>query len=467
MVDLTLLGVIIAGLSVSEQEPNHNAKGDTERQISVMIINQSFWPDVVATAQQAHDLAKYLAARGDKVTVLTSRSLYGKKGAALRKFEIVDGVEIHRVSRNLFNKRGLVTRAFDYLRFNVTCAIRALFLPRHDVVICLTTPPFVALVGALLRLTKGSRFVFWTMDLYPDLPVEAGIIRRNSLAHRLLSAIDFICLKNADRIVTLGRCMRQRVESKGLSPSKISMIHPWSDPEEILELPVRCLEPPIDALASARSGNKSCGPNRYRQEWDIGDRFVIQYSGNFGLGHDAETVFGAMLALKEDDGIRWVIVGDGVMRPVVEEFVKTHKIANVLLKPYQEREALGTLLSLGDVHLVLMVPGFDGVILPSKLYGVLSAGRPAIFVGPDTSEIARVITENHCGMVVQNGNSEGLVQVLNELRANPTIGLTLGHRGRKVLESKYSMTHACRAWRELLHELVYGDGRATPGGGQK
>jgi glycosyltransferase involved in cell wall biosynthesis len=107
------------------------------------------------------------------------------------------------------------------------------------------------------------------------------------------------------------------------------------------------------------------------------------------------------------------------------------------------------------------------VILPSKLYGVLSAGRPAIFVGPDTSEIARVVTENHCGMVVQNGNSEGLVQVLNELRANPTIGLTLGHRGRKVLESKYSMTHACRAWRELLHKLVYGDERSTPGGGQK
>ena len=464
MVDSRLLGLNSAGLSVSEQERNYKARGDTERQLSVMIINPSFWPDVVATVQQAHDLTKYLVAWGNKLLVRTSRSLYGKKDAALRKLETVDGVDIHRRSRNLFDKRGLATRALDCVKINATCAIRALFLPRHDVVICLTPPPFVALVGALLRLTKGSKFVFWTMDLYPDLPVEAGIVRRNGLAHRLLSAIEFICLKNADQIVTLGCCMRQRVESKGLSASKISIIHSWSDPEETLDLPVRCLEPPIDALASARSGIKSCGPNRYRQEWDIGDRFVIQYSGNFGLGHDAETVFGAMLALKEDDGIRWVIVGDGVMRPIVEEFVKTHKIANVLLKPCPEREAFGALLSLGDVHLVLTVPGFDGVIFPSKLYEVLSAGRPAIFVGPDTSEIAQVITENHCGIVVQNGNAEGLVQVLNELRANPTIGLTLGHRGRKVLESKYSMT---RAWRELLHELVYGDGRATPGGGEK
>jgi glycosyltransferase involved in cell wall biosynthesis len=455
MVDFILPGLIIAGLSVSEQEPNHNARGDAARQISVMIINQSFWPDVVATAQQAHDLAKYLAARGDKVTVLTSRSLYGKKGAALRRFETVDGVDIHRVSRNLFDKRGLATRALDYLRFNFTCALRALFLPRHDVVICLTTPPFVALVGALLRKVKGTKFVFWTMDLYPDLPVEAGIVRRNGMVHRLLKSIDLICLQSADRIVTLGRCMRRRVESKGVPASKISMIHPWSDPNEIVELPVRRLETPVDSLGVARSvPTVPCGPNRYRTEWDIGDRFVIQYSGNFGLGHDAETVFGAMLAMKDDDSVRWVIVGDGVMRPVVEAFVSTHKIRNVLLKPYQPREHLSTLLSLGDVHLVLMVPGFDGVILPSKLYGVLSAGRPAVFVGPEGSEIARVINESRCGMVVQNGNSTGLVSVLNELHKNPAMGLALGHRGRQVLESKYSMQHACDAWRTLLHQLI-------------
>ena len=441
--------------NVTDKPPHPKTTATGKGPITVMIINQSFWPDVVATAQQAHDLARYLTARGDRVTVLTSRSLYGKQGASLPALELVDGIEIHRVSHNLFDKRGLLTRALDYLRFNVTCAAKALMLPRHDVVICLTTPPFVALVGALLRGIKGTRFVFWTMDLYPDLPVEAGIIRRNGLLHRLLKGIDVICLRSADRIVTLGRCMRQRVESKGVPASKISMIHPWSDPNEIVELPVRRLETPVDSLGVACSvPTVPCGPNRYRTEWDIGDRFVIQYSGNFGLGHDAETVFGAMLAMKDDDSIRWVIVGDGVMRPVVEAFVSTHKIRNVLLKPYQPREHLSTLLSLGDVHLVLMVPGFDGVILPSKLYGVLSAGRPAVFVGPEGSEIARVINESRCGMVIQNGNSTGLVSVLNELHKNPAMGLALGHRGRQVLESKYSMQHACDAWRTLLHQLI-------------
>ena len=431
--------------------------GPSKRPVSILLVNQSFWPDVVATAQQAHDLAKFLRSRGDRVTVVASRSLYGKKGSRLPTTESKDGVEIHRVSYNLFNKGGLASRALDYIRFNIAAAWRVLRLPRHDVVICLTTPPFVALVGALLRAVKGTRFIFWTMDLYPDLPVEAGIIARNGRVHRFLGAIDAFCLRRADVVVTLGRCMRDRVIAKGISEDRIAIIHPWSDPEEIPELPVRRLEVAVDSLAAQRPPLPvPCGPNVLRTEWGLGDRFVIQYSGNFGLGHDAETVFGAMEKLKDDDGIRWVIVGDGVMRPKVEEFVRTHGIRNVVLKPYQPRSKLGTLISLGDVHLVLMVPGFEGVILPSKLYGVLAAGRPAVFVGPERSEIARIIKENNCGIVVPNGNSEGLVRVIGEIRRDPALGLALGHRGRKALEAKYSMRLACEAWHGVIHGLAEG-----------
>jgi colanic acid biosynthesis glycosyl transferase WcaI len=432
---------------------NHS-EDQASRPIRVLIVNQSFWPDVVATAQQAHDLAKYLSTRGDSVTVVSSRSLYGKKGARLPRSEQRDGVSILRVSYNLFDKRGLLSRTLDYLRFNLAATCRVLTLPRQDVVICLTTPPFVALVGVLAKAFRKSKFVFWTMDLYPDLPVEAGIIRRNGLAHRILRAIDSFCLRKADIVVTLGRCMRDRIVAKGIPEAKIMMIHPWSDPEEILELPVRRMELAVDALASQRPpAPVPCGPNPLREEWNIGDRFVIQYSGNFGLGHDAETVFGAMLKLKDDDSIRWVIVGDGMVRPAVESFVRKHDIRNVVLKPYQPRPMLGTLISLGDVHLVLMMPGFEGVILPSKLYGVLAAGRPAIFVGPDRSEIAKIIQENGCGVVVPNGNSEGLVRVIDEIRRDPALGLTLGHRGRRALEAKYSMQHACEAWHDLVHRI--------------
>jgi glycosyltransferase involved in cell wall biosynthesis len=254
--------------------------------------------------------------------------------------------------------------------------------------------------------------------------------------------------------------MRARVIGKGIDPRRIAMIHPWSDPDEIPEVPARQLGSAVSA--GATEGPTACSPNPYRNEWDIGDRFVVQYSGNFGLGHDAQTVFGAMLLTKGDDGIRWVIVGDGIMKPAVEEFVRTHGIRNVLIKPYQPRSRLGSLISLGDVHLVLMVPGFEGVILPSKLYGVLAAARPAIFVGPEGSEIAQLIREQGCGMVIANGDSAGLVNALAEVRRSPATAAALGRRGRKALEQRYSMRHACEAWRALLHDLV----RMEPRGGR-
>lgn len=413
--------------------------------MKILIINQSFWPDVVATAQQAHDLARYLASHGDEVTVVASRSLYGRPRATLAPSETVDGVKVLRVSRNFFSKRGLVTRSIDYFRFNIACLIKALLLPRQDVVICLTTPPFVGLIGVALRLLKRSRFVLWTMDLYPDLPVEAGIIRRGGIGHRLFRALDSISLRWADRVIVLGRCMRDRIVSKGVDPAKVDLVHPWSDPTE------------IPAHRPDAGGER----NHYRDQWGIGDRFVIQYSGNFGLGHDVETVSEAMLRLKDDDGIRWVIVGDGIMKPAIEEFVARNHIGNVLLKPYEPRSQLGALIALGNMHLVLMVPGFEGVILPSKFYGVLAAGRPAVFVGPVASEVGRVIEEERCGFVVPNGDAARLVQVIAEIRANPALGAELGQRGRKALELRYSMQDACGRWRDLLHRLVPDSPEAT------
>jgi len=412
------------------------------RSLKILIINQSFWPDVVATAQQAHDLALYLAREGDSVSVVASRSLYGKPGANLPANECLEGINIFRVSRNIFQKGGLLTRSIDYLRFSAACLWRCLTLPRQDIVICLTTPPFIALVGVILRWVRGTRFIFWEMDLYPDSTVQAGIIPRGGIVHRILNAVDVMCLRRADKVVVLGSCMRKRIVAKGISDSKIITIHPWSDPHEINDVAVP------QSIQSKRESN------RFRAEWGIGNRFVIQYSGNFGIGHDVQTITQAMLDLKNNDSIRWVIVGDGIMKPNIVSFVKDHGLQNVVIQPYQPRSFLGPLLSLGDMHLILMLPGFEGIILPSKFYGVLAAACPAVFVGPSDSEVAKVIREVDCGFVISNGDNKRLVEVIQQLQSNPKQISELGQRGRQALEQHYSMQQACMTWRTLLHDCV-------------
>jgi glycosyltransferase involved in cell wall biosynthesis len=327
------------------------------------------------------------------------------------------------------------------------------------VVVCLTTPPFIALVGMVLRWMKGTRFVFWTMDLYPDVPLAAGVIKRGSFAHWIFSKLDRFCLRRADLVVVLGRCMRDRVLANGVSPRRLATITPWSDPDEVQNIPSRRFAPSFDAVSAGRATAVDmkpviAGANNFREEWGIGNRFVIEYSGNCGVGHDVASVCEAMLALRDDDDIRWVIVGGGVAWPKIEEFIARHRIQNVVLKPYQPRSRLGELIALGDVHLVLVADGFDGLLIPSKFYGVMAAGRPTIYVGPESTEVAQVIQEEQCGYVIPNGNTGKLVGAIRRLQRDPVLALTMGLRGRRALEQQYAMQIACAKWHERTHTLA-------------
>jgi colanic acid biosynthesis glycosyl transferase WcaI len=433
----------------------------TSGRLKVLIINQSYWPDHVATAQHAHDLARFLVRRGDEVTVIASRRLYGQRGTKLPKQDLVDGVRVHRVPGGGFGKERMLGRILDFIAFLFFGTIRALRLPKHDVVICLTTPPYLAVAGVLLRKVKGSRCVLWSMDLYPDLPAAAGLMRHRGATFRFFDFVDRCCFRAADHVVVLGRCMWSRVLTKGASPDRLEIIPPWSDPQEIPSTPARQLSAPVEALGSIRMMPRGGGvfrttENRYRKEWDIGDRFVIQYSGNCGFGHDLETVFEAMERLKGDDSIRWVFVGGGVFHPTIERFVRERGIPNVIIKPYQPRESLGECLALADVHLVLMSSGFEGIIVPSKFYGVMAASRPVIFVGPCAAEAARVIMEERCGIVIPDGSASLLVRAIHRLRERPSFSLAFGQRGRRALERAYSLECSCEAWRRSIHALAAG-----------
>jgi glycosyltransferase involved in cell wall biosynthesis len=450
---------IVRALSGRRRALQRAAETGDAPNASVLILNQYFHPDIAATAQHAFDLAKYLSDRGHRVTAIASRSIYGQAGGTLPSSERVDGIDVQRVSSSFFGKRGIASRTLDFAFFNIACLGKALTLRKHDVAICLTTPPFIALTGWILRAVKGTRFVFWTMDLYPDVPLAAGIIKRGSLVHRAFDRLDRFVLSKADRIVVLGRCMKARVSAKGVPESRIRQISPWSDPLEVRGIPVREIQGPASAPAIARALTtpdhpSTMPPNGFREEWSIGNRFVIEYSGNCGLGHDISSVCQAMLELKHDDSIRWVFVGGGVMRPQLEQFIAEHRITNVIMRPYQPRSSLGELIALGDVHLVLIADGFEGTLLPSKFYGVMAAARPAIYIGPERSEVAFVINEVQCGYSLRNGDGSGLVAAIKRLQREPEIALAMGLRGRHALEERYSMQRACAKWRECIRECL-------------
>ncbi len=400
----------------------------------VLLINQVFHPDVAATAQHAYDLARHLTARGHEVEVIASRSLYGQSGAVLPEREVVEGIEINRVGRSYFGKAGLLARAADFALFYFACFMRALTVRRPDVVICFTTPPFIALVGWWLRATRGSRFVFWLMDMYPDLMYPVGALREGSLPARLLDRLNRAILGAADRVVVLGRCMHRRVLEKGIDPARVVHIGVWSDTSEIRPL--------------------ERDQNPYRAEWKLGDAFVVMYSGNFGIGHDVSTMLGAAEALRDDVRIRFAFVGGGKKKPEVESFVASRGLTNAVLAGYQPRERLDASLSTADVHLVSLLEGLEGCIVPCKLFGAMAAGRPTIFIGSPESEIALVLREHDCGIVVRQGDVVGLTREIQSLVSDPIRARSLGDRARRALHRAYDREQACESWRLLLEDVV-------------
>ena len=405
-----------------------------QNQLKVLMLNQAFWPDVVATAQHADDLARYLRENGDDVTVVASRAIYGERGSTLPKREMRDGIKIYRVGLQLFGKRGITPRVFDFTLFYMAALWRCMMLPRHDVVICFTTPPFIALVGVLLKWIKGTRLVYWTMDLYPEVAGAAGVMTSRGLLWNVFRWIDRICLLQSDRVVALGDFMKQKVIEKGASANKVSTISVWSGAEKF------------------KKRNRDQNP--LRKQWNIGDRYTILYVGNFGLGHDMDAIAGAVEKLKDDDSIRWLFIGDGKAKPNLERRIEECGAKNIFVSGYQTREQLADVLDVGDTHLVTLLPGWEGLILPSKFFSVLAAGKPVLWVGPAKSECVTILNENQCGYQSEPGDGAALAREIQYLAAHRSEAAEMGRRGQVAYENKYESHHACQAWQNVLHEIV-------------
>ena len=400
----------------------------------VLLINQTFYPDIAATAQHAHDLARHLVAEGHEVTAIASRSIYGEKGAALPSEEVVDGIRIVRVGASLFGKTSIAARLFDFGMFYARAFWSALRLPRQDVVVCFTTPPFIALIGWFMHLSRRTKFVYWVMDLYPDVAVACGVMSRRSPVTWMLERLNRFCLRHADRVVVLGRCMRAQVLAKGVRADHVETINVWSDPVEV--------------------GSDPGGSNRYRDEWKVGDRLLVMYSGNFGIGHDVRTIAAAVEALRDETRVLFAFVGGGKRKDELLESLRMRGLSNFVDAPYQPRARLDELLGAADVHLASLARGATGIMVPSKIYGVLAAGRPLVYVGEADGEAARVVVEERCGIVIAPGDAKGLAGVLRSFASDRTGVAAMGGRARQAMLERWGAPHAMRKWLELLKAVV-------------
>jgi colanic acid biosynthesis glycosyl transferase WcaI len=363
--------------------------------VRVVLVNRYFHPDHSATSQIASDLAAHLASRGWDVAAITSRLRYDDPRARLSAQESWNGVSIHRVWSSRFGRAGLAGRAVDYLTFYAS-AFFAIRRERDAVVIAMTDPPMLSVLAAL----ASKRVVNWLQDLFPEVAESLGI-----KAPRILRRIRDWSLRRARKNVALGDLMAARV------PNAV-VIHNWAD-ANLAPVPMK------------------------------NERFVVGYSGNLGRAHEFGTIIGAMHDLPD---IRFVFTGGGAQL----DRVRAEAGANAEFRPYAPRERLSESLSSADAHLVSLQPSLEGLIVPSKFYGILAVARPVIFIGARDGELARIIETRRCGVVVEPGDVEGLKLAIAQVAADPE----MGRRGRELYLESFAPHHAFSAWEGVLEEAA-------------
>jgi glycosyltransferase involved in cell wall biosynthesis len=357
----------------------------------LLFINRYFYPDPSATSQMLTELAEDLDMQGDTVTVITGRSAYLDSETLLPLMERHNGIEIRRVKSTNFGRKRHFGRLLDYLTFYVVAMWAAFRLKRQDCLIVLTDPPLLSVLAALVGTVKRCRTVCWLQDVFPEIAVQAGVIKKGSLA-RILQSLAVWSLRRMDRVVVLGRCMEHRVKVWGLSAEKITWLPNWSDGTCIYPLE-RC-------------------ENRFVDQHKLQDRFVVMYSGNLGVVHEFQSIRRMIGALRHIEEICFCFVGDGLQkaRLLAESYSKGWD--NVLFLPYQPKERLRSVLAAAHIHLVSLRGDMMGLSVPCKVYGILAAGRPVIFIGPKESEAASIIEESQCGDIIEPHDHAAAIDVL-------------------------------------------------------
>jgi glycosyltransferase involved in cell wall biosynthesis len=401
----------------------------------VIFVNRFFHPDESATSRMLSDLAFRLARDGINVTVITSRQLYGDARAALQPLQTVNGVTVHRVATATNGRARLLGRALDYASFHASAAMRLLRLARRgDVIVAKTDPPLISVVSSVVAKWRGAQLVNWLQDLFPEVAsaLTPGVAPK--LLERILRSLRDRSLLRASINVVLGARMRDRLLDRGVDPSSIRIVPNWADPQAIVPVPTHDSET--------------------RRLLGLTGRFVVGYSGNLGRAHEFETLLGAARLLHGDSEFAFMITGSGAKAAELRATVQSEKLTSFRFQDPQPPERLSDSLGAADVHLVSLLPSLEGLVVPSKIYGILAAGRPAIFVGHPAGELAQLVSQFDCGISVEAGDSGLLARQLCELRSDAARRERMGLNARRAAIEHFTSEHAAASWQAILMEIA-------------
>jgi putative colanic acid biosynthesis glycosyltransferase WcaI len=397
--------------------------------VKVLLLNQCFWPDVAATAQQLTSVACGLAERGHSVTVIASRRGYDDAQLRFPSRERWKGIEVIRLPVIGLGKTSRWRRALNFASFSAACVCRLAIMRRQDAVVALTSPPLISWLAALFTRLKGGRLIFWVMDLNPDEAIAAGWLKPDSIPAKVLAALLKSSMRHAQKIVALDRFAKRRIVDKGIQDGKIEIIPPWAHDD------------------SVRFDTE--GREAFRRRHDLSEKFVVMYAGNHSPCHSLDTLLEAAKTLSARDDIVFCFVGGGSEFVKVEEFARANKLRNIRGLPYQPQTELSGVLSAADLHVVVMGEGYQGIIHPCKIYNILAIESAFLYIGPTESHVGEIIARlpEDRAFSAQHGQADiaakSIFDIAEKFRAGRVVQTLAGDRESEKLQTGVSDQRSC------------------------
>ena len=387
----------------------------------LLLISEHFEPSTGATAQLMTDLARGLHRRGWNLTVLTATA-----GNALEfPIQRLNGTEELAV--------GVAAKALRGVRFFLGSLLWCLSHGRQgDVVLIISNPPFIGLLGPLLQLSRQLPYVFVFQDLFPRSAVLSGVLpAAGPLALLWRSLMQRVCQRSAFTVV-LSQAMEQRLRRDLGRNLPLQVIHNWAVEQ---------------GQPLARSHN------RFAVEHGYADRFSVQYSGNFGRLHDLLTLLEAARLL-QGSPVQFVFIGGGAKQAQIEAYQQGFGLENVLRLPYQPRERLPESLAACDLSAIGLIPGAEDTVAPCKFYGILASGRAVVLIARRSCDLAQLVLREGCGIVVEPGEAAELAEKLQTLSQHPEQVAAMGQRSLELYEQRFGMERSIDRYAALLERVA-------------
>lgn len=403
----------------------------------VLFLCQFFYPEYVSSATLPYDTALALSQEGFKVDVLCGYPSEYTNDKAVPFKEIHKGINIMRLNYIQMNRRSFFGRLINYFSFTLSMFTKLFCIRNYKTVIVYSNPPILPLVASLANMVFGTKIIFVSYDIYPEIAIRTNMISRNGITTKVMKMINNSLYKRVTKVIALSIDMKEELLKlrSELNENQIEVIPNWFE------------DRPIDDFKKSYNNELFAQVNAEKN-------MVVSYFGNMGTAQDVDTLINAIKILKHDTDISFILAGHGNKLPVIKEAMEKEQLKNIFIYDFLHGQDFQDALNISDVFVVSLEKNITGLAVPSKTYSYMMAGKPIISIMGQKTDISRELIKNKAGYSIENDDVSNLVAALEYLKNNEKDRLSMGENSRKLFEEKYTTQKSTSKYVRVMKEIL-------------